>query len=149
MKVAAKGYIQHGVLRIVDRQELQAKIVNLKDTDCEVIIDTDTERKSKRQRGYYFAVLVPHTLIILRDLCGYHEFQTTEDAHTYLKYAFNPVYVPDPETAEKTRLPGSTKGMKKEAAILFIDSIILWAWDKFNYTMPEPKRNEDKYFFIE
>jgi hypothetical protein len=149
MKVATKGYIQDGVLRIVDRQAFQAKIVSLKNTECEVIVDTDTQRQSKRARGYYWAVLVPHTLIILRDVCGYSEFQTLEDAHTYLKYAFNPKFVPNPETQERERLPGSTKGMKKEQAILFIDSIILWAWDKFNYTMPPPKRNEDKYYFSE
>lgn len=149
MKVAARGFISGGVLRIVDRQEFQAKIVSMKDTEVDVIVDTDTEKKTKRQRGYYWSTLVPHALMILRDVCGYHEFQTTEDAHTYLKYAFNPVYVPDPESQEMTRLPGSTKGMKKEQAITFIDSIILWAWEKFNYTMPSPKRNEDKYFFSE
>jgi hypothetical protein len=146
MKVAAKGYISSGVLRIVDRLELQAKIVNIKDTDVEVIIDTDTEKKTKKQQGYYWSTLVPHALIILRDVCGYVEYRTPEDAHTFLKYMFNPVYVPDPVTHEKLRLPGSTKGMKKEQSILFIDSIILWAWDTFNYTMPEPKRKEDKYF---
>jgi hypothetical protein len=149
MKVAARGFIQDGVLRIADRQEFQAKIVSLKNTECEVIVDTDTEKKSKRQRGYYWSALVPHTLIILRDVCGYSEFQTLDDAHTYLKYAFNPIHVPDPETQEMTRLPGSTKGMKKEQAKTFIDSIIMWAWDKFNYTMPAPKRNEDKYYFSE
>jgi hypothetical protein len=149
MKVAAKGYISSGLLRIVDRQELQAKIVNIKDTDVDIIIDTDTEKKTKKQRGYYWSTLVPHTLIILRDVCGYVEYRTTEDAHTFLKYLFNPVLVPDPTTGEEVRLPGSTKGMKKEQSILFIDSIILWAWDKFNYIMPEPKRKEDKYFLSE
>jgi hypothetical protein len=149
MKVAARGYIQKGILRIADRQEFQAKIVSLKDTECDVIIDTDTEKKTQKQRGYYFSTLVPHTLIILRDVCGYSEFQTLEQAHNFLKYYFNPEFVPDPETSEMVRLPGSTKGMKKEHAIQFIDGIVMWAWDKFNYIMPVPKRKEDKYYFSE
>lgn len=150
MKVATRGYISGGVLRIADRQEFQAKIVALRDTECDIIVDTDTEKKSKKQRGYYWSTLVPHTLIILRDVCGYSEYQTLDQAHNFLKYAFNPEYAPDPENpSEALRLPGSTKGMKKEQAMLFIDSIILWAWDKFNYTMPAPKRKEDKYFMSE
>jgi hypothetical protein len=150
MKVTADGYISSGVLRIAERGELQAKIRHIKDTECEVIIDTDIKKKTRKQRGYYWSTLVPHTLIILRDVCGYSEYNTLEDAHTFLKYAFNPVYVPDPEKQDEAlRLPGSTKGMKKEQSILFIDSIIMWAWDKFNYTMPAPKRKEDKYFISE
>lgn len=149
MKVATKGYITDGVLRIVDRQEFQAKIKSLKNTDVDLIVDTDTEGKTKKQRGYYFSTLVPHTLIILRDVCGYSEYRTLEQAHNFLKYYFNPEYTPDPETQEMVRLPGSTKSMKKEQTITFIDSIIMWAWEKFNYTMPLPKRNEDKYYFSE
>lgn len=150
MKIVAKGYIGNGVLRIADKKDLQSKIRVIKDTEVELTIDTDTENKTKRQRGYYWSTLVPHTLIILRDVCGYSEYNTLEDSHTFLKYAFNPVYVPDPENKDEAlRLPGSTKGMKKEQSILFIDSIIMWAWDKFNYTMPAPKRKEDKYFISE
>jgi hypothetical protein len=149
MKVAAKAFISDGILRIVDREEFQTKIRHLKNTDAEVIVDTDTERQSKKARGYYWAVLVPHTLIILRDICGYSEYRTREDAHEFLKYYFNPVYRPDPETQEAVRLPGSTKGMKKERAVVFIDGIIMWGWEKFQYTFPAPKRNEDKYFFSE
>jgi hypothetical protein len=149
MKVATRGYIQDGVLRIVDRQEFQAKIVSLKNTECEVIVDTDTEGKTKRQRGYYWSTLVPHTLIILRDVCGYSEYRTLDQAHEFLKYMFNPEFVPNPETQEQMRLPGSTKRMKKEQTIIFIDSIVMWGWEKFNYTYPAPKRNEDKYYFSE
>lgn len=149
MKVAAKAFIQEGVLRIVDREEFQSKIRHLKNSDVEVIVDTDTEGKTKKQRGYYFAVLVPHTLIILRDICGYSQYQTPEQAHTFLKYKFNPEFVEDPETKEAVRLPGSTKKMKKEQSTLFIDSILMWAWEMFEYTFPAPKRNEDKYYFSE
>jgi hypothetical protein len=150
MKVATRGYIQDGVLRIADRQDFQSKIVALKNTECDVIVDTDTEGKTKKQRGYYWAVLVPHTLIILRDICGYSEYRTPEQAHEFLKYLFNPDYVPNPESPDEVlRLPGSTKKMKKEQSIIFIDSIVLWGWEKFNYTFPAPKRKEDKYFLSE
>lgn len=149
MKIVEKGHIVKGKLLAVNRNGMLESVSHLKDGPVNIIIDTDVHNKTKNQRGYYWAVLVPHTLMILRDVCGMVEWKerTTEDAHEFLKYMFNPVFVPDLESGEEIRLPGSTKGMKKEQAINYIDSVILWAWDKFNYTMPAPKRKEDKYYF--
>lgn len=149
MKIVAPAYIKDGKLGIRNRPALAANVSAIKDCDVNLIIDTDTRNKTQDQRGYYWSTLVPHTLIILRDEAGLVEWQTkTElDAHDFLKYKFNPVFVIDPETGEEVRLPGSTKKMKKGEASQYIDKIILWAWDTFNYSYPPPKRKEDKYYF--
>lgn len=145
MKVTAEGILIEGVLKY-DKDSFRADLRRLKDQPVMIIIDTDYDKKTRKQRGYYWSVLVPHTLIILRDQCGMIEYKTNEDAHTFLKYRHNPIFVPDPKTGEMIRLPGSTKGMKKQKAKNYIDSIILEGWDLFNYTYPPPRKGQEKYF---
>lgn len=151
MKIVAPGHMVNGKPMVVDRNGLLHTCSQVKDCEINLIIDTDVHNKTKKQQGYYWAVLVPHTLIILRDICGYSEYRTIDDAHEFLKYMFNPLFVPNPENPDdydaRIRLPGSTKGMKKELKMIFIDSIIMWGWEKFQYTYPPPKRKEDKYYF--
>ena len=149
MKIIEPGNIIKGKVFAVDRNGMLEKVRHVKDCPVNIIIDTDVQPGSKNQRGYYWAVLAPHTLIILRDVCGYVEWRdkTIDDAHEFLKFMFNPFYIPDTDTGEMLRLPGSTKKMKKGEKMIYIDSIVMWGWDKFNYTYPPPKRKEDKYYF--
>jgi hypothetical protein len=103
----------------------------------------DKNKHSDNQRGYYFSTIVPHVLILLRDL-GYNEFKTKEQVHEFLKYKFNPVYILDIDTAEQVRTPGSTKKMLKVRYMQYIDDILQWAAEH-SYFIPEPLNSEDKY----
>lgn len=116
---------------------------------CEgfITIEKDNGAKTPKQHGYYWGVLVPHTLIILRDECGYLEWRdkTKDHAHEFLKYLFCPIMVMDRETGELIRLPGTTKTMSRDEKIKYIEDIIFWGFDKFNYTYPPPRNKADKY----
>lgn len=149
MKIEAPAYTYKGKLRLRNEPAFKSQIAHLVDSEGMLTYDTDTKKKTKRQRGYYWSTIVPHTLIIMRDEAGNVEYESNDDAHLFLKYRFNPKWVTDPETGEKERLPGSTKKMKKEQAKHYIDSIVLWAYTFFNYTYPPPRRGEDKYFIEE
>jgi hypothetical protein len=147
MKIEQEGFIAKGKLFIDDRGALNEKVSHAPDMPVMVTIERFTGRKTKRQGGYYWSTLVPHTLIILRDICGYREYESKEQAHEFLKYAFNPRFAPDPETQEQLRMPGSTKRMSKERKMKYIDDIIMWGWEKFQYTYPPPRKGEKKYQF--
>lgn len=146
--ITSQGFIKGGKLYIADRDNMSEQVKQRRDCDVIVSIEEDNGKGTKRQSGYYWSTLVPHTLIILRDLCGYSEYKTIMDAHEFLKYRHNPQYKPNPENPEEPiRFGGTTTTMSKERKIQYIDDIIMDSWNTWQYTMPPPKRNQDKYYF--
>ena len=101
------------------------------------------QKHSSNQRCYYFGVIVPHILLLLRDM-GYNEFRTKEDAHLFCKYKFAPIEILDIDTGAITKVPGSTKKMTKERYRQFIDDILMFAAEH-SYMIPEPPNTEEKY----
>lgn len=139
---------ESGALFYDSLAEYKSDLANMKPGRVRITVESDSGPKTKKQAGYYWSALVPHTLIMLRDFLGLAEWlnKTNEDAHEFLKYMFNPVFVPDPLTGERVRLPGSTKKMSKERKEMYIESIILWAGD-CGYKMPPPRTKKEKYEF--
>jgi hypothetical protein len=144
MKVEASGFIRTGKLFITERQSMNDRISFIKDCPVTITIEDEKSHKTLKQGGYYWSALVPHTLIILRDICGYSEYKTKEDAHEFLKYRHNPLYKPG-VGGEQIRYGGSTRKMTKEEKTRYIDDIIVDGWVTFNYTYPPPKKGQDKY----
>ena len=103
--------------------------------------------KSRKQQGYYWSCIVPYALILFRDKHGYREYKNNDDIHELLKYRYNPVYRPDPETGEVVRYPGSTAKMTMDDKRHYIDAIVNEAWDKWQFSYPPPKKGQDKYAF--
>lgn len=130
------------------REEFNSDIAQMKPGRVRITVEPDSGPTTKKQRGYYWAALVPHTLIMLREHCGMAEWlnKTNDDAHEFLKYMFNPVFVPDAKTGELVRLPGRTKKMSKEMKALYIDNIIIWAAE-LGYKMPPPRVKKLMYEF--
>ena len=149
MKIINKARKVGKELKFYDRIKWSSDMDSLKDGDVLVVIDTDVERKTEAQRGYYFGVIVPHFLIILRDECGYADWRdkTVKDAHNLLKLKFCPVEITDPTTGEVKIVPGTTKTMNKERKKEYIDQIVFWIEDFFSYKLPPPKRGQNIYDF--
>ena len=128
------------------------KIVNLKTFERLVascpngryfISIEDKNKHTDNQRSYYWAAIVPAVKVWLLEQ-GFNEYRTNQQAHEYLKYKHNPVFVPDPETGEQVRWPGSTKRMTKQRYREYIDDILMDMAQKGVY-IPEPENSEDKY----
>lgn len=147
-KTTKTGFIRKGKLHIFERDTLASELGGFPDCDVLVTVEKDSGTKTRKQQGYYWSTLVPHTLIILRDICGYSEYKTNGDAHEFLKYMHNPVYRPDPANPDEAiRYGGTTTTMSKEQKMKYIDAIIMDGWDKWVYSYPPPKKNQDKYYF--
>ena len=91
--------------------------------------------RSNNQNRYYWSVVIPHVVEVIRYLFG--EKVSPEDAHEICKSKFLPKkLVLDRSTGEEITISGSTTTRNVEEMTNYIDSIRSWAWHYGQVVIP-------------
>lgn len=72
-----------GKLKIYDQQGFKRLVDHLPDDGLELILRKEKSKRSREQRAYYWAVIIPP----IKEFCGH---TTSEETNEVLKQRFNP-----------------------------------------------------------
>jgi len=137
-----KGERDEGKLHFPNRGAIEYFAKKLGD-GVRVILEIreDESEHVKSHKGYYFAVVVKHVAIALKDVCGYPIDpgikSTLDSTHDWLKKEFldNSVEVKN-SFGETITLPPSTTRLDDEGWKMYLTRIIIFAAEVWVYVIP-------------
>jgi hypothetical protein len=138
-RIETYGQISNGVLKISYRDKFIEALKQLPDCRGRLIFEKLYKKRSKEQRGYYFAVIVAEFVNGWRDTQG--EFISRDEAHTKLKEICNPIELINNKTGEIIKVAGSTKKFTTIEQEEYNERCRLFIYSWFNITVPLPNEN--------
>lgn len=99
-----------------------------------IVIARAGSKRSLPQNAYYWGVVVEEVRLGLLNLG--HQL-TKDETHYWLKFKFNPIWIPN-EHGEGEPIAGTTTTLTKTGFAEYIDKIIQWAAEYLSIQIPLP-----------
>jgi hypothetical protein len=134
-KLELYGHItETGVIKIHNRRLMEDWAQGYKGKNLKIVIQKAGKKRSTQFNRYYWGVVVENVRYGLLQI-GYQ--MTKEEVHYWLKYKFNPIYIPG-EGGEAIEVPGTTTTHTNEDFGEYIEKIAQFAAEYLNIVIPPP-----------
>jgi hypothetical protein len=134
LKIEQYGYVEDGLLKILNRKRMDAEIKAFPNCDVEIIIKKKGKRSGPQNR-YYFGVVLKEIQLRLRELGTETDIETL---HEWCKQKFNSEKIVVPETAELIEIGKTTTELNKEEFSEYVERIVEWAASSLCIYIPPP-----------
>lgn len=126
---------------LLDRADFANHVAKFAGKRLKVSLELDTDYIIDSHRGYYFAVVVKHCLIALRDVCGYDldekDKDDLEEIHDWLKKEFlNNEIERVGKNGEVMKIPSSTTRLDDEGWRTYLRRIHQFSAEMWGHEIP-------------
>lgn len=132
-KIELFGHVdEQGVVVIHNRRLLDEWAKGYKTKNIKIRIEKSGSKRSLPQNSYYHGVVVEEVRLGLLQI-GYQ--MNHDEVHYFLKFKFNPVYIPN-EHGEALAIPDTTTTLTKMGFSEYIEKIAQWASEYLSIIIP-------------